>query len=139
MMLKKRSTDKTIKKGPKKQILRRVVEGLFLSNAGPKRGCQSYLTEIRKIYHTSNVSFPIIAIRYDKHPLFGPALDKHNPSTTRRKSMFSFGLKSVDFFLTSYECNCSPRLFYTPWDTSLPNIMAANKILQKLSLNLVIN
>ena len=58
MMLKKRSTDKTSKRGPKKNLfLRRVVEGLFLSNAGPKRGCWSYLTEIRDIYHTSDVSF----------------------------------------------------------------------------------
>ena len=30
----------------KKQCLRRVVEGLFLSNAGPKRGCLSYLIAI---------------------------------------------------------------------------------------------
>ena len=30
----------------KKQFLRRVVEGLFLSNAGPKRGCLSYLIAI---------------------------------------------------------------------------------------------
>ena len=74
------------------------MEGLFLSNAGPKRGCWSYLTEIRDIYHTSDVSFPIIAIRYDKHPLFGPALDRNNPSTTRRKTGFFFGLKSVDLF-----------------------------------------
>ena len=30
-----------------------------------------------------------------------------------------------------YDCNCFPRLFYTPWATSHPNIMAVNKILQK--------
>ena len=71
MMLKKRSTDKTIKKGPKQiQGLRRVMECLFLSNAGPKRGCLPYLTEIRVIHHTFDVSFLIITIRYDKHPLF---------------------------------------------------------------------
>ena len=46
MMLKKRSTDNTIIWRPKKQFLRRVVEGLFLSNAGPKRGCLSYLIAI---------------------------------------------------------------------------------------------
>ena len=57
MMLKKRSTDFS----PKKKILRRVVEGLFLSNAGPKRGCWQYLTEIREIHHTSDVSFPIVS------------------------------------------------------------------------------
>ena len=28
----------SVKKGPKKKVLRRVVEGLFLSNTGPKRG-----------------------------------------------------------------------------------------------------
>ena len=95
-MLKKRSTDKTSKRGPKKIILRRVVEGLFLSHAGPKRGCWSYLSEIRDICHTSDVSFHIIAIRYDEYPLFGPALDKNNPSTTRRKSSF--------FFWTIFNC-----------------------------------
>ena len=72
MMLKKKgSTDKTIIWGPKKiQGLRRVVECLFLSNAGPKRGRLSYLTEIRVIHHTSDVFFLIITIGYDKHPRF---------------------------------------------------------------------
>ena len=71
MMLKKRSTDKAIIWGPKKiQSLRRVVECLFLFNAGPKRGRLSYLTEIRVIRNTSDVSFLIIDNRYDKHPLF---------------------------------------------------------------------
>ena len=74
------------------------MEGLFLSDAGPKRGCLSYLSEIRAICHTSDVSFLIIAIRYDKHPLFGPALDKNKHSTTRRKPWFFSGLKSVDLF-----------------------------------------
>ena len=74
------------------------MEELFLSNAIPKRGCWSYLTEIRNIYHTSDVSFPVIAIKYDKHPLFGPACDENNPSTTRRKNCFFLGLKSVDHF-----------------------------------------
>ena len=90
-MLKKGQLTKQVKGvQKKKQVLRRVVEGLFLSNAGPKRGCWSYLTEIREIYHTSDVSFFIIAIRYDKHPLFGPALDKKKHSTTRRKHWFFF-------------------------------------------------
>ena len=71
MMLKKGQLTKQLKEVQiKNQGLRRVVEGLFLSNAGPKRGCLSYLTEIRAIRHTSDVSFLIIAIRYDKHPLF---------------------------------------------------------------------
>ena len=43
---KKRSTDKKIKKGSKSHFLRRVVERLFLSNAGPKRGSLSYLMAI---------------------------------------------------------------------------------------------
>ena len=36
-----------------------------------------------------------------------------------------------------YDCNCFPRLFYTPWANSHPNIMAVNKILQNLPLVLV--
>ena len=80
------------------QGLRRVVECLFLSDAGPKRGFLSYLTEMRVIFHTSDVSFLIIDIRYDKHPLFGPASSKNKPSTTRRKPWFFSGLKSVDLF-----------------------------------------
>ena len=93
MMLKKRSTDKTSKRGPKKkQVLRRVMEGLFLSDAGPKRGCLTYLTEIRVICHTSDAFFLIIIIKYDKHTLFGPASDKNKPSTTRREPWFFSGL-----------------------------------------------
>ena len=30
----------------------------------------------------------------------------------------------------TYDCNCFPRLFYTSWATSHPNIMAVNMILQ---------
>ena len=29
-----------------------------------------------------------------------------------------------------YDCNCFPRLFYTPWATFHPNIMAVKQILQ---------
>ena len=36
-----------------------------------------------------------------------------------------------------YDCNCFPRLFYTPWTTSHPNIMAVNMILQNPPLVLV--
>ena len=35
---KKKSTDKTIKKGPKKTVLRRVVEGLFYLTPDQKEG-----------------------------------------------------------------------------------------------------
>ena len=73
--------------GPKK-VLRPVVEGLFLSDARPKMGCYSNLTEIKEVYHTSDVSFPMIDITCDKHSLFGPVLDRNNPFTTRRKSFF---------------------------------------------------
>ena len=83
-MLKKVQLTKQLKEVQKKQGLRRVVEGLFLSTPDQKEGF-SYLTEIRAICHICDISFLIIAIRYDKHLLFGPALDRNNPSTTRRK------------------------------------------------------
>ena len=44
VMLKKRSTDFT----PKKHCLRRLMECLFLSKAGPKSGCLSYLIAIMR-------------------------------------------------------------------------------------------
>ena len=88
-MLKKRLTGKKIKNGPKKNLLlRRVVEGLFLSHARPKSGCFSYLIAIiRK--ETSDVwQMLLISVNYDQHPLLGPALDKNNPFSTRRKNCF---------------------------------------------------
>ena len=102
MMLKKKGQlTKQLKEVQKNNhCLRRVVEGLFLFHAGPIRGCLSYLTELREIFHTY-VCFLIIVIRYDEHPLFGPALDKNKHSTTRRKQCLFFGLKSVDIFLAS--------------------------------------
>ena len=82
-MLKKGQLTKQLKRVQKNnQFLRRVVEGLFLSNAGPKRGCLSYLIEIREIFHISDVYFLTISIRYDKHILFGPAFVKMKHSTT---------------------------------------------------------
>ena len=82
----------------------RAVEGSFLSKAGPKRGYFSYLITFRVILHKSDVSFLIIAIRYDNHPLFGPALDKNKPSTARPKQGFFFGQKSVDLFFSITYC-----------------------------------
>ena len=83
----------------KNQCLGRVVEGLFLSNAGPKRGCLSYLTRIRVIHHKSDICFLIIAIRYDKHPLLGPALDKNETFNYTTQTLdFFFAQQSVDFF-----------------------------------------
>ena len=95
MMLKKRSTDFS----PKKTYSCVVQwKDYFYLTPDQKRWCWSYLTDVRDIYHTSDVSYRIIAIRYDKHPLFGPALDKNKPSTTRPDQWFFFGQKSVDLF-----------------------------------------
>ena len=44
----------------KKHFCGRVIESLFLSKAGPKRGNLSYLIELRTIFHTSDVGYPII-------------------------------------------------------------------------------
>ena len=88
-MLKKRSTDKiSLAVQKKKPFFGRVVEGSYLPKAGPKKGCFLYLITIRVILHKSDVSFLIIAIRYENHPLFGPALDKNKPSTARPKKGF---------------------------------------------------
>ena len=59
----------------------------------------------------------LISVRYAQHPLFGPALDRNNPPTTRRKNCFFFGplliVLSVDlFFLASYVYN-------TPYSSAL--------------------
>ena len=75
-----------------KKIFGRAVEGSFLSKAGPKRGCFSYLITINVILRKSDLSFIIISIRYDDHSLFGPAVSKNKPSTARSKKSF-FGKK----------------------------------------------
>ena len=81
----------------------RAVEGSFLSKAGPKRGCFSYLITISVILHKSNVSFLIIAIRCDDHPLFGPAVDKNQLQLHDQKRFF-LAQKSGDlFFSIMYE------------------------------------
>ena len=99
MMLKKRSTDKISLAVQKKFFFGRVVEGSFLSKAVPKKGCFSYLITIRVILHKPDVSFLIIAIRYDDHPLFGPAVNKNKHSTARPKKGF-FAQKSGDLFFS---------------------------------------
>ena len=81
MMLKKRSTDFC----PKKNCFGRAVEGLFLSKAGPKRGWLSYLIAIIRKETSDLWRITLNVIRYKKYPLFGPALDKKEPSTTRPK------------------------------------------------------
>ena len=98
---KKGGLTKQLKVSKKNHWSGRVVEGLFLSKAGPKRGCLSYLIEIIAILHTSDVCFPIITIRYDKHPLFGPAIDKNKPSTTRPDQCFFWTKISPPFFWAS--------------------------------------
>ena len=72
----------------KKNVFGRAVEGSFLYKAGPKRGCFSYLITISAILHKPDVSFFIIAIKDDNHPLFGPAVDKNKPSTAQPKKFF---------------------------------------------------
>ena len=102
-MLKKRSTDKTVKRGPKKNhCLRRVMEALFLSTAGPKRGCLSYLIAIIRKQTSDMCKLALISVRYDKHPLFGPAFIKIKHSTTRPKQGFFCTKISSPFFLASY-------------------------------------
>jgi len=73
MMLKKKVT---VIFSKKKTLFGRVVEGFYLSKAGPKRGCLSYLIASIPIFHTSDICFFIIDVRYDEDPFFGPALDK---------------------------------------------------------------
>ena len=103
MMLKKRSTDKTSLAVQKiNPCFGRVVEGSFLSKAGPKSGCFLYLITSRIILHKSDVSFLIIAIRYDDHPLFGPALDENKPSIARPKQGFFLDKNQLTFFLASH-------------------------------------
>ena len=82
MMLKKRSPDFCAKKNP---FFGRAVEGLFLSTAGPKRGWLSYLIAIMKKETSGLYRITLIAIRYEKHPLFDPALDRNKHSTARPK------------------------------------------------------
>ena len=84
----------------KKQGLRRVVECLFLSKAGPKSGCLSYLIAIIRKQTSDMCKLALISVRYDKHPLFGPAFIKIKHSTTRPKQGSFFGTKiSSPFFL----------------------------------------
>ena len=101
-MRKKTLTDKALETCPK-NCFGRVVEGLFLCKAAPKRECLSYLIEIGATFHTSDVCFLIIAIRYDECHFFDPALDKNKLSTTRPRQGF-FGtpklVLSVDLFFS---------------------------------------
>ena len=107
MMLKKRVNWFLSKK---KTCFGRAVEGLFLSKAGPKRGWLSYLIAIIRKETSDLWRITLNVIRYEKYPLFGPALDKKEPSTTRPKQGFIFWtaklILSVDLFLAS-----SGRLF----------------------------
>ena len=77
----------------------RVVEGLFLSHAGPKSVCSSYLIEIIGKETSDVQQMSLISVRYDQHPRFDPALDKNNPSTTSY-------LKSIDSQLSLEKIIC---------------------------------
>ena len=98
---KKRWTEKTTKSVQKNHWSGSVGEGLFLSKVGPKRRCLSYLIEIRAIFHISDFYFLIISIRYDRHPLFGPAFIKMKHSTTRPNQCFFCTKISPSFFKIS--------------------------------------
>ena len=74
----------------KKHFLGRVVECLFLSKAGLKKGCLPYLIEIIRKQTSDVWKIAVIFIRYDKHTLFGPALDKNKASTTRPMKWFFY-------------------------------------------------
>ena len=74
MMLKKKVNWFLSKKKP---FFGRAVEGLFLSTAGPKRGWLSYLIAIIKKETSGLWRSTLIVVRYEKHSLFGPALDKN--------------------------------------------------------------
>ena len=76
----------------------RVVEGLFLSIAGPKRGCLSYRIAIMRKQTSDMYKLALIFVRYDKHPLFGSAFIKIKHSTTRPKQSFFLVQKSVHPF-----------------------------------------
>ena len=85
----------------KNKFFRRAVEGLFLSTAGPKRGWSSYLIAIIEKETSGLYRVTLIVMRYEKHHLFGPALDRNEHSTARPKKVF-FAQKSGDLFLASY-------------------------------------
>ena len=46
---------------------------------------------MKAICHSYDVSFLVIGLKYDKHPLFGPFLDESkHPTTTQRKPCFFY-------------------------------------------------
>ena len=82
----------------KKRCFGRVVEGLFLSRAVPKRECLSYLIMIirKQMSHTYEIA--LISAKYDIHHLLGPSFIKLKHSTTRSKQALSFAQKFVYLF-----------------------------------------
>ena len=105
----------------KTRVLRRVVEGLFLSDAGPTSGCLSYLIAIMR-KETSDVwQIALISVRYDKHPLFGPASDQNKHSITRRKPWF---------FLDLFYLFCQLTFFFSiTFKTIFQQIIITRRIL----------
>ena len=66
------------------------MEGLFLSKAGPKKRVFVISDSNYRETNVGCINDFFICIRYAKHPLFGPALDKNKPSTTRPDQWFLF-------------------------------------------------
>ena len=81
----------------------RVVEGLFSSKAGPKRGCSSYLIAIMRKQTSEMCELALIFVRYDKNPLFGPAFIKIKHTTTQPKQG-GFLHKNQFTFFSSIKC-----------------------------------
>ena len=106
------------------------MEGLFLSKAGPKSVCSSYLIAIIRKQSSDMCKIALISVRYDKHPLFGPAFIKIKPSTTRPKQGFIFWtaklILSVDLFLAS--CTCMFPQRSTPVDQK--DMFTSNPVLK---------
>ena len=78
----------------------------------------------RDIFHTSDVYFLIISIRYDKRPLFGPAVYRNETFNYTTRSVGFFALKSVHFFL-SIICVCL-RVDHFDYDSIIITIVVTN-------------
>ena len=138
MMLKKKVNWQNKFRCAKKFFFGRAVEGSFLFKAGPKRGCFSYLITHTwsVVLHKSDVSFLIIAIRYENHPLFGPALDKNQPSTARPKKFF-LDKNQLTFFLSIiYSKNFLPGGFTPASPFSILHFLPRSGSKRKIILSL---
>ena len=82
-----------------------VVECLFLIKARPTKDCLPYLIAIIKKETSGLCRITLIAIRYEKHPLFGPALDRNEHSTARPKK--------GSFFFAQLKLFCQLTVFFS--------------------------